>query len=64
VRGTALPWSNAELHDGRAIGLALVDIIVQVHAVRLLIAEHQLAQIRNTVGAIARTGAAGRRAGR
>jgi hypothetical protein len=26
-----------------------VDIIVQVHAVRLLVAEHQLAGIRNTV---------------
>jgi chemotaxis family two-component system sensor kinase Cph1 len=44
VRGTALPWSQlAELALARAIGLALVDIIVQVHAVRLLIAEHQLA---------------------
>lgn len=31
--------------------MALVDIIVQVHAVRLLIAEHQLAQIRQTVNA-------------
>ncbi len=51
VRGTALPWSNAERMMARAIGLALVDIIVQVHAVRLLIAEHQLAQIRATVGA-------------
>jgi hypothetical protein len=34
----------------RAIGVALVDIIVQVHAVRLLIAEHQLKEIRATVG--------------
>ena len=51
VRGTALPWSNAERVMARAIGTALVDIIVQVHAVRLLIAEHQLAQIRATVGA-------------
>jgi PAS domain S-box-containing protein len=29
--------------------VALVDIIVQVHAVRLLIAEHQMGQIRATV---------------
>jgi chemotaxis family two-component system sensor kinase Cph1 len=44
VRGTALPWSSAELALARAIGTALIDIIVQVHAVRLLIAnEHQLA---------------------
>ena len=51
VRGTALPWTNGEIMMGRAIGVALVDIIVQVHAVRLLIAEHQLVQIRATVGA-------------
>jgi two-component system, chemotaxis family, sensor kinase Cph1 len=51
VRGTALPWSNAERAMARAVGAALVDIIVQVHAVRLLIAEHQLTQIRSTVAA-------------
>lgn len=51
VRGTARPWTKAERTMGRAIGMALVDIIVQVHAVRLLIAEHQLAQIRQTVNA-------------
>jgi len=50
VRGTALPWSNSELALGRAFGASLVDIIVQINAVRLLIAEHQLAQIRATVG--------------
>ena len=51
VRGTALPWSTSELVMGQAIGTALVDIIVQVHAVRLLIAERQLAEVRETVGA-------------
>ena len=50
VRGTALPWTPSELALGRAFGAALIDIIVQVNAVRLLIAEHQLAQIRTTVG--------------
>jgi chemotaxis family two-component system sensor kinase Cph1 len=50
VRSTALPWSNSELALGRAFGASLVDIIVQINAVRLLIAEHQLAQIRATVG--------------
>jgi PAS domain-containing protein len=49
ARGTALPWTSAELALGRAIGVALVDIIVQVHAVRLLVAEHQLSGIRETV---------------
>lgn len=49
VRGTALPWSVTELALARAFGAALIDIIVQVNAVRFLIAEHQLAQIRLTV---------------
>lgn len=50
VRGTALPWSNIELALGRAFGASLIDIIVQINAVRLLIAEHQIEQIRRTVG--------------
>ena len=49
VRGTALPWSGSELALARAIGIALVDIIVQVHAVRLLIGEHQLVRFRGAV---------------
>ena len=49
VRGTALSWTGADLALGRAIGAALVDIIVQVHAVRLLVAEHQLSGVRATV---------------
>jgi PAS domain-containing protein len=53
VRGTAPPWALSDRLMARAMGTALVDIIVQVHAVRLLIAEHQLVQIRRTVGAAA-----------
>ena len=49
VRGTAVPWSTTEVALARGIGVALVDIIVQVQAVRLLIAEHQLLQIRSAV---------------
>ena len=49
VRGTAAPWTAAEQSLGRAIGAALVDIILQVHAVRLLVAEHQLARVRRTL---------------
>ena len=49
VRGTAVPWSSVEIALARAIGWALIDIILQIHAVRLLIAEHQLTQIRSTV---------------
>lgn len=49
VRGTALPWSPGEIAVARAFGAALVDIIVQINAVRLLIAEHQLSSIRSSV---------------
>jgi PAS domain S-box-containing protein len=49
VRGTSLRWTDADIALGRAYGDALVDIIVQVNAVRLLIAEHQLAQVRDAV---------------
>lgn len=49
VQGTSLPWTEADVALGRAYGDALVDIIVQVHAVRLLIAEHQLGEVRAAV---------------
>jgi two-component system, chemotaxis family, sensor kinase Cph1 len=49
VRGTSLPWAGAELAMATAFGHALIDIIVQVNAVRLLIAESQLVQVRSHV---------------
>ncbi len=49
VRGTGAPWVGAEIALARAVGGALVDIIVQVQAVRLLVAEHQIAQTRATL---------------
>jgi len=49
VRGSALPWSSGETALARAFGGSLVDIILQVNAVRLLIAEHQLGQTRSAV---------------
>lgn len=49
VRGTALPWTSGEIALARAFGGSLVDIILQVNAVRLLIAEHQLGQTRAAV---------------
>jgi two-component system, chemotaxis family, sensor kinase Cph1 len=48
VRGTALTWSASEIALARAFGTSLTDIILQVNAVRLLIAEHQLEQARAT----------------
>ncbi len=49
VRDTASPWSGADLALAREIGATLVDIILQIQAVRLLIAEHQLSLVRVTV---------------
>ena len=49
VRGTARPWTPTELALARAIGRALVDIIVQVHSVRLLVGEQQLQRTRATI---------------
>lgn len=49
VRGTAVAWTSSELALARAIGASLVDIIVQIHAVRLLFAEHQLTQVRAAI---------------
>lgn len=49
VRGTAVPWTPSDLALASAFGDALIDIIVQVHAVRLLIAEHQRDHVREMV---------------
>jgi PAS domain-containing protein len=50
VRGTGLPWTSGELALARAFGATLIDMMVQIHAVRLLIAEHQLAHLRGMMG--------------
>jgi len=49
VRGTGAPWTPSDLVLANAFGDALIDIIVQVHAVRLLIGEHQLMRVRAMV---------------
>jgi len=49
VRGTALPWSTSEIALARAIATTLGDIVLQIHAVRLLIAQHQLTHVRHTL---------------
>ncbi|HEY6893079.1 MAG TPA: GAF domain-containing protein, partial [Rhodanobacteraceae bacterium] len=49
VRGSASPWSSAELSLAQAIGATLIDIILQIQAVRLLIAQHQFALVEVTV---------------
>ncbi|KPF50124.1 hypothetical protein IP87_11820 [beta proteobacterium AAP121] len=47
--GHCLPWTRSDLSLAQAYGAALVDMILQVNAVRLLIAEHQLSQLRSAV---------------
>ena len=47
--GSALPWSSADVALAAAFGNAVADMILQVNAVRLLIAQSQLAQVRATV---------------
>lgn len=49
--GTAVPWTSGDIALAEAFGGALVDMILQVNAVRLLIAESQLAQVRASVAA-------------
>jgi light-regulated signal transduction histidine kinase (bacteriophytochrome) len=46
VRETAAPWTPAEIALARAIGASLTDIILQIQAVRLLIAQHHVTQVR------------------
>ncbi len=47
--GTALPWTGSDLALAAAFGTALVDMMLQVNAVRLLIAESHLARVRAAV---------------
>ena len=47
--GSALPCSSADIAQAAAFGGALEDMILQLNAVRLWVAESQLAQVRATV---------------
>ena len=49
VRGSAVRWSRAEITLARAIGTSLADFMMQVQVVQLLIAQHQLSQVRRDV---------------
>jgi len=50
VEGTSDPWSQAELAAARLIGETVTDVVLQFRAVRLLIAQDQLAQVTREVG--------------
>jgi light-regulated signal transduction histidine kinase (bacteriophytochrome) len=49
VEGTSDPWSTADLAAARLIGESVTDVVVQFRAVRLLIAQDQLAQVTREV---------------
>ncbi len=46
IEASARPWNDMELALASAFGRVVADITTQVNAVRVLIAEHQLAQLR------------------
>lgn len=49
VRGTAVSWTPSELALARAVGASLIDIIVQIHAVRLLFVAQQMNEVRSAI---------------
>ena len=49
VRDTSSPWEPRELALARAMGASLTDLILQIRAVRVLIAESQLQRVRTAV---------------
>jgi PAS domain S-box-containing protein len=49
VRSTALPWSEQELTMAGMLQASMADLIQQVHAVRVFIAEQQLTAVRRVV---------------
>lgn len=49
VRETSIPWTPRETAIARAIGQSLGDIVLQIRAVRVLIAEAQLDRMRRAV---------------
>ncbi len=49
VEGTAEPWSAADLMAARLIGDTVTDVVLQFRAVRTLVAQDQLEQVRRQV---------------
>lgn len=50
VDGTCEPWTTADLTTARLIGALVADVALQVRAVRMLIAQDQLDQVKQQVG--------------
>ena len=53
VRGTARPWSPAEMNTARAVGASLRDVVLQVRSMSYLITEDRLARLRRALQASA-----------
>jgi PAS domain-containing protein len=51
VRDTALTWKMRECAIAKAIGASLADMVLQLRAVRVLIAENQLSAMRRAIEA-------------
>jgi two-component system, chemotaxis family, sensor kinase Cph1 len=51
VEGTSEPWTEADLAAARLIGETIADVVLQFRAVRTLIAQDQVNQVRRQVGA-------------
>ncbi|MGG5819163.1 GAF domain-containing protein [Falsiroseomonas sp. HW251] len=49
VEGCADPWTPRDLATARLVGDSVSDVVIQFRAVRMLIAEDQLAQVRRQV---------------
>jgi light-regulated signal transduction histidine kinase (bacteriophytochrome) len=49
VEGTCEPWSISDLTTARLLGDTLADVVLQFRAVRMVIAQDQLAQVRRQV---------------
>jgi len=54
VETTSEPWSVADLTAARLIGASVTDLVTQVRAIRTLIAQDQLKQVRQQVGRLDR----------
>jgi two-component system, chemotaxis family, sensor kinase Cph1 len=49
VRGTARPWSPADLLTARAVGASLRDVVLQVRSMSLLLVERRLSALRDAI---------------
>lgn len=49
VRGTARPWSSADILTARAVGASLRDVVLQVRSMSLLLTERRMSALRDAI---------------